>query len=279
MANFPLPFAVIDGELLPAEQAGFPVGNQSLVDALGIYETILMENGRFFQYGWHLRRLGESAAILGFDLPAALEEIGQWGRLLMARATAGNGLLRIVAYGGDGSYPATCGLYARPLIHWPAESYQQGVRVTIHEGERFLPLAKSTNCLAQAQARRKARQVGAYDGLIVDRHGHITEGSNCNLLAIREGRLLRPLAGTALEGVTENITAQLAERLGIPVVRTALARSEVGSWEEAFITSTTRRIMPVRQVDDVLLPAAPGSITQRLMEAYRDYEAGQGWEE
>ena len=87
---------------------------------------------------------------------------------------------------------------------------EQGVAVVTSEGERFRPLAKSTNCLAQAMARFQAHAAGAHEGLIVNRYGHITEGSTSNILAVRGGALLRPLPGTALEGVTEGITLQLA---------------------------------------------------------------------
>ena len=66
----PTPFAVINGQLLPDGQAGFPAHHQSLVDSFGIYETVKVENGRFFHLAWHLRRLGQSAGIIGLDLPA-----------------------------------------------------------------------------------------------------------------------------------------------------------------------------------------------------------------
>lgn len=279
MATQPTPYVLVNGQLLPAEQAGFPVYHQSLVDSFGIYETVKVENGRFFHLNWHLRRLGRSAEILGLDLPVSPAEIGQWGRRLMATTSDGTGLLRIVAYGGDGVHPAVCGLYVKPPIQWPTEAYEQGAWVIASQGERTQPLAKSTNCLAQTLARFQARRAGAFEGLLVDRHGHMTEGSTSNVMVVRTGELLRPLAGTALEGVTEGIAVQLAGELGIAVRHTTLPLDEVSCWEEAFITSTTRRLIPIRQVDGVMLPASPGPVTHRLMAAYRAYEAQQGWED
>ena len=166
----------------------------------------------------------------------------------------------------------------KPQPRLPAEIFEQGVRVVTSEGERFRPLAKSTNCLAQAMARFKAHRLGAHEGLIVDRFGHITEGSTSNLLVSRDGEILRPLPGTALEGVTEGIVLELAGQLGIPVRSTPLPLTEVSTWTEAVITSSNRRIIPVRQIDDMVVAASPGPITRRLMEAFRRYEAMQGWE-
>ncbi len=278
MDNSPTLYAMLNGELLPADRAGFHVANQSLVDSFGIYETVKLEGGRFFHLDWHLRRLGESAHILNLELPASLEEIGDWCRRLAA-TSSGFGLLRIVSYGSDGVHGPQCGIYMKPQPKLAPALFDPGVWLVSSDGERTWPLAKSTNCLAQALARFKAQSLGAYEGLIVDRHGHITEGSTCNLLVVRDGVLLRPLEGTALEGVTENITVELAMAAGIPVQRVALPLAKLASWDEAFITSTNRRIMPVRQIDDTPLRTSPGPVTKQLMAAFGDYEKTRGWGE
>lgn len=279
MTNTPTPFAILNGDLLLASQAGFPAHHQSLVDSFGIYETVLVHNGRFFHLDRHLNRLGRSAEILALDLPAPLEEIGHWARRLAATMQTACGLLRIVAYGSDGVHGPVCGLYVKPCPQHKSAVFEQGVAAVTSTGERFQPLAKSTNCLAQALARSKAHAAGAHEGLIVDRHGHITEGSTSNLLAVRGGALLRPLAGSALEGVTEGVMLQLAAELSIPVQLTALPLADISTWDEAFITSTNRRIIPLRQIDDVALLASPGPITRQLMGAFRAYETSHGWED
>lgn len=279
MTTPPTPYAILNGDLLPASRAGFPAHHQSLVDSFGIYETVLVQEGRFFHLERHLNRLGQSAEILALDLPAPLEEIGQWARRLAATMQSPCGLLRFVAYGSDGVHGPVCGLYIKPCPQHQPVIFQQGVAAVTSEGERFRPLAKSTNCLAQAMARFKAQAAGAHEGLIVDRQGHITEGSTSNLLAVAGGVVLRPLAGSALEGVTEGVTLQLAAELGIPMQLAPLPLAEVSTWDEAFITSTNRRIFPLRQIDDIALPASPGPITRRLMAAFSAYEASQGWED
>ena len=279
MTTLPTSFAILNGDLLPAGQAGFPIASQSLVDAFGIYETILVERGRFFHLARHMQRLAQSAQLLAMDLPAPIDEITGWVRRLAATMQTECGLLRVVAYGGDGVHGAVCGLYVKPCPQHKPAMHQQGVAVVTSEGERFRPLAKSNNCLAQAMARFKAHAAGAHEGLIVDRYGHITEGATSNVLAVRGGALLRPLHGTALEGITEGVTLELAAELGIPVQFVTLPLAEVATWDEAFLTSTNRRVMPIRCVDDVVLPASPGPVTSGLMTAFRAYEAAQGWED
>jgi branched-chain amino acid aminotransferase len=78
--------------------------------------------------------------------------------------------------------------------------------------------------------------------------------------------------------VTEGIVLELAGRLGIPVRTTAFSLSEVSTWDEAIITSSNRRIVPIRRIDNTSLPASPGPLTRRLMEAFLAYEHANGWE-
>jgi len=279
MANNPTPYAILNGNLLPAAEAGFPVHHQSLVDAFGIYESVKVKGGRFFHLNHHLQRLAQSSGILGVDLPASLDEIKNWARALMATAEGGNGMLRIVIYGNDGKHEAVCGLYVKPWPTYGPKYYQQGVAVITFEGERTRPLAKSTNCLAQTLARKQAQRQGAHEALLVNRHGHVTEGTTSNLLVVKGGELLRPLSGSALEGVTENVIAQLAAGLELTVRRSALPRADIAGWDEAFVTSTHRHLIPIRQVDDSALPACPGPITGQLMAAFAGYDRTQGWED
>ena len=137
MDNSPTSYAILNGELLPADRAGFNVANQSLVDSFGIYETIKLEEGRFFHLDWHLRRLGDSARILNLDLPASLEEIGDWCRQLAGTST-GFGLLRIVAYGSDGVHGPQCGIYMKPQPKLAGALFDPGVWLVSKRGRAHL---------------------------------------------------------------------------------------------------------------------------------------------
>ena len=107
------------------------------MDSFGIYETIKLEDGRFFHLDWHLQRLGHSARILDLELPASLEEIGEWCRKL-ADSSSGFGLLRIVAYGSDGVHGPECAIYMKPQPQLAAALFDPGVWLVTSEGERIL---------------------------------------------------------------------------------------------------------------------------------------------
>lgn len=267
------PTIIHNGAAIPAAQATLPVYTPSLVGALGVYETILALDGRIIALDEHLQRLQQSAAGAALTLAASPDDLRQWCvQLLQANETTG--LLRLLAM-DLGRPEADVFLYEMPYTPFPPEAYDQGVPVIIYHGERALPLVKSFNTLVPGLARKAALAANAHDALLVDRDGNITEGSNCNIFAVIDGQLVAPPPGAALEGTVANRTLTLAAQLGMTVQRRPLPLAELPRWQEAFLTSTRRRILPINRVADHRLGPA-GPVTRRLLAAYWQWEAAQG---
>jgi branched-subunit amino acid aminotransferase/4-amino-4-deoxychorismate lyase len=81
-----------------------------------------------------------------------------------------------------------------------------------------------------------------------------------------------PPAHEVLSGVTRDLVVRLAAREGIPVSEAPLALDSVTRWQECFITSTSRHVMPVISVDsETVGNGRPGTISQRLHALFEDY--------
>jgi len=87
-----------------------------------------------------------------------------------------------------------------------------------------------------------------------------------------DGVLVAPPVGAILEGTVATRALELAQSLGIPVERRAMPLAEVPVWDEAFLTSTRRGVLPVNMVGEQVI-GEPGPITNRLMNAYWAWEA------
>ncbi|NOX62118.1 MAG: hypothetical protein GXP42_09275 [Chloroflexi bacterium] len=258
-----------NGEFIAREQAVMPVYAPALVGALGVYETILARRGRYIALEEHLTRLFASASGAKLNLDVDIAQLKQWCYLLLA-ANHPEGLVRVLVM--DLGHPAA-DIFLYQMTYEPpsAEDYVRGTRVILYHGERALPPVKSFNTLVPGLARKAAREAGAHDALLVDRNGYITEGSNCNVFAVMDGTLFAPPSDMILEGTVMNRVIRLAEELAIPFQRRLLALSEVPQWQEAFLTSTRRGVLPIRQVGEHKL-GEPGPITRRLREAYLAWE-------
>lgn len=264
------PVLIHNGDFIDPAAATLPIYTPALVGALGVYETILALNGRYIDLDEHLQRLQASARGAELNLAVSLTTVRDWCYRLLA-ANAPEGHVRLLAL-DVGNPTADIFLYQKPYIPLPAEAYTEGVSVIIYHGERALPQIKSFNTLVPGLARKAALAAGAHDALLVDRDGNITEGSNCNVFAVIAGVLVAPPPGVVLEGTVMARTLTLAAELGIPVQRRPLPLSEMPQWQEAFLTSTSRRILPIRRVGEHSLGSI-GPITRRLLDAYRQWEA------
>ncbi len=269
------PHILHNGRFIGPEAAVIPVFASALTGALGVYETILARKGRLMALSEHLERMEESARGAQIVLPVEREQLAAWCRQVVT-ANAPDGLLRVLALDLGGP---TADVFIYEMAYTapsPAE-YEEGVAVAVYHGERAMPQVKSLNTLVPGLARKAAQAAGVHDALLVDRFGCVTEGSNCNVFVVMAGTLLAPPPGTILEGTVMTRVIRLAAELAIPFRRRPLLLADLPLWDEAFLTSTRRGVLPIHRVGEHVL-GRPGPITQKLLAAYRAWEAA-AWEQ
>jgi len=162
-----------------------------------------------------------------------------------------------------------------PLTLLLREVYEKGVRVQTTELQRESPRLKSTAFIGASDSERQhiARE-GIFEALLV-KDEKILEGMTSNFFYVLQvGNL--PYIGTAAEeillGVTRQTVIDAARGRGLEVKSQPLKRDQVAAVDEAFITSSSRGIVPVIQIDDVSVgQGSPGPITKELIAAYDAY--------
>ena len=153
------------------------------------------------------------AAAIELELPADLPTIATWTHEAVAANGCQDALIWLFALGPT--------VHAGPEVFiWPEsprtfapEMFTQGVGAVSYHGERALPHAKSLNTLVNHLARVRALQAGEHEGLLVNRHGCVTEGSSSNLFVVQAGTLVTPPVEDVLAGVTQEEVLKLAARL------------------------------------------------------------------
>ncbi|MCS7312215.1 MAG: aminotransferase class IV, partial [Acidobacteria bacterium] len=108
------------------------------------------------------------------------------------------------------------------------------------------------------------------EGIALDVHGFVSEGSGENLFLVYKGALYTPtLASSILFGITRDSVITLARDLNIPVVETWIPREMLYIADEVFLTGTAAEITPVRSIDDIVIGRGePGEVTRRLQDAF-----------
>ncbi|MGC8780279.1 MAG: aminotransferase class IV, partial [Anaerolineae bacterium] len=216
-----------------------------------------------------------SADLLGLRLPADFATLERWIADVLRANAATEATLRLFVVGGDEDGDGVIFIWPQPPARFPERFYTAGATAITFEGERYLPQAKSLNTLVTYLARRQAQALGAHEALL-HHAGHLTEGSNSNLFAVIRGEILTPPADRVLAGVTRDLLMELAGREGLPIRETPLALADRPRWDECFITSTSRHVMPITAVDGRPVgDGRVGPLTQRLAAIFEEYFRAQ----
>jgi branched-subunit amino acid aminotransferase/4-amino-4-deoxychorismate lyase len=268
----PAPSTVwLDGKLLDAEHATVSVFDHGLTVGDGVFETLRAYGGRPFAVRRHLQRLAASAAGLGLPVPhpdvlsTAMDDV-----------LAANGLteaaVRVTVTGGAGPLSSTRGtggptvvVVAAPLPDWPATADVAVVPWPRNDRGALAGL-KTTSYGENVVALAWALERGAHEALFANLAGNLCEGTATNVFVGVGGRLLTPpLSAGCLAGVTRALVIESCE-----VSEEDLPVGELAGVDEAFLTSTTREVQPIRAVDGAALPTAPGPLAQAAAAALRD---------
>lgn len=280
-----VPVAVnIDGRMHGRDDARVSVFDHGFLFGEGVYEVLRTYGQRPFLFPEHMQRLRASAARLALECPLSDEAMLDRVRETVAAAHLdGDAYVRILLTRGVGEIvydPAACPtptvvIIVKPHVEPPATARAHGVRVALATVVRNLPgsvdpAIKSNNLLNNALAMQQAYREGAFEALMKNHRGELCECAQSNIFFVREGRVLTPpIDAGLLVGVTRGFVLQLAATLRVPAEERVLREEDLASMSEAFLTSTTREIVPVVQIGPYVIGRGmPGPITGRLVDAF-----------
>lgn len=264
----------VNGEYLPAEQASLGLNDLGLVRGYGVFEVLRTYGARPFGLRAHLERLQKSAAQIDLALPWSLDEIEKTVEATLAHNNPTDVTIRIIVTGGTSSSflipedrPSLLVMLA-PIKPYAEQLYQKGAALITVDYPRFMPTVKSLNYVTAIMGQRKARSAGAIEALYCNAQGLITECTTSNFFILRGDRLITPVVDV-LPGITRAAVLELAGDL-FQIVERPIYRNELAMVDEAFITSTTKEIMPIVRIDEqVIGDGCAGQCTQRLLQLFR----------
>ncbi len=251
----------------------------------GVYESLRAYGGKFLLLSQHLHRLARSADAIGLALPLTERD---WPALLhdcLAHNRLADAMVRITVSRGPGDIgldPALCPkptlvITARPFRPYPEQLFDEGVSLAIVRTRRTANDAipshvKSLNFLNNILAKREASAAGAFDALMLNVDGHLTECTTSNLFFVEGNRLCTPsLDCGLLEGVTRGLVLSLACEQGLAVEEDRYPAARLAAAAECFLTNTSMEIMPVTTLDGAPVGTGrPGPLTQRLRRLFQD---------
>ena len=282
--------ACLNGEIMPVEEAKVSVWDRGFVFGDSVYEVFRMYRGRCWLEAEHLARLKRSLGELDF----APHDLGR----LMDRAYAtirasgieeGNTLCADHARCGTRSHvfpqppvPPTEVIIVRPYDDEPtARLRETGVPMISHPDLRWKRCdIKSTNLLANVLAIETARRSGAFEAVLINAQGFVTEATHTSLLWVRKGRLEgTPEGHEILPGMTRQLVLRLTGSLDIPFQNVHVTLDELKSADELILVATTTEVVSVIELDGAPIgKGTPGPVALRASIGLMKRQSRTGWQ-
>ena len=255
-------FIWYDGRLVPWRDAKLHVLTHGLHYASCVFEGERVYNGTVFRLEDHNARLINSAKILGFEIPASMDDLAKATQEVITSNRIVDGYVRPVAWRGA----EQMGVSAQDnKIHlalacwdWPAyfspEARAKGIRMLWSRWARPAPHTAPVHAKASGlymictMAKHEAEAQACDDALMLDWRGRLAEGTGANLFLAINGELHTPIPDCFLNGITRQTVIGLARQRGIKVVERAIMPEELATADEMFLTGSAAEVTPVGEI-------------------------------
>jgi len=263
----------VNGQWVHPQDALIPVNDVAVLRGYSAFESLRTYDRRPFHMDEHLSRLYRSLQALSLDIAFKLDFVDDIVKTIIERNSYKHASIRILVTGGisdDGIYPsgqATLAVLITELGERDIQLFERGIKVITTRLQRNIPEAKTSSYATAIRALKEAAQCGAADALYVNGQDQVLEGTRSNFFIFLGDTLVTPQTGV-LQGVTRNVVLDIAKH-HFKIEERPISLSELALADEAFVTSSSKEITPVIQVDDqVIGNGEVGSRTYKLEQLF-----------
>lgn len=234
-----------DGHLEPIKN----YTNDSLDRGRIIYEVIRVINNVPLFYEDHLKRLESSFRLMKKPFSYSYDKIKEYLTKLIEANKIENGNIKLTFD------IKTDTMKVFSIKHnYPNENlYKTGVKTILFHGERTNPNAKVVDSSFREKVTEEINKASAFEAILVNNSGFITEGSKSNIFLIKEDKLYTSPLEDVLPGVTRGRIINLAKSLGIKVEEKNINYKDIENFDAMFISGTSPKILPISSVDNIQL--------------------------
>lgn len=272
--------AYVNGEYMPLEQAAIPIEDRGFQFADGVYEVLATYGGKPYALSEHMQRLERSLEALRIPYELIQDHLVE----KMEYGVSACGFEEVLVYiqvtrgvaPRHHEFPQpipvpTVVMTFKKLKRLPEVLYDGGVQVVSALDMRWGRCdIKSISLLANVLAKQTAHEKGAFEALLVDSRGRVTEGSSTSAFCVRKGTLYTAPEGPhILPSITRKILIAIAGSMGLPVCQEFSSLTQFKEADEVLLAGTTTEAIGVVEIDGTLIGGGrPGPITRKLRAAF-----------
>jgi branched-subunit amino acid aminotransferase/4-amino-4-deoxychorismate lyase len=265
----------INGEIIPGQQANIGINDLGLLRGYAIFDFCRTAHGKPFLLEQHLLRFRKSAALMELPLQYSDDEITKSVYITLKKSNLSEAGIRLLLTGGytpDSMtvIEPTFLITVEPISIVPIGIMQTGVKLMSYEYLRETPEIKSTNYAMALRLRHMQQQQQAYD-ILYHHNGQILELTRSNFFIVNGQTVVTP-SSQILKGITRKTVLALAGTQ-YKIEEREIKWTELQEADEAFLTGTNKKIIPVTRVDDIIIGTGkPGVVTQNICNLFLEFE-------
>lgn len=263
----------VDGHWVHPNEACISVNDVAVLRGYSAFESLRTYNRRPFHLEEHLKRLYRSAQLMDLEIPYSQDFVTEIIQAVIERNSYIHAAIRIFVTGGESedtilpTGKSVLAVLITPLPERNMERFAKGYKLITTNLQRLLPEAKTSTYISAIRALKEAQRRDANDALFVSEQGHVQECTRSNFFIFHSDILVTPATGVLI-GVTRNAVLELA-RGRFAVEERPILLEELRYADEAFVTSSSKEITPVVQIDDLIIgDGKPGPRTTALEQAF-----------
>lgn len=269
----------LNGDYLPLADAKISVLDRGFLFGDGVYEVIPAYAGRLFRFEDHIVRLNNSLREIRLDLHKSAAE---WQAIFQPMLDSGKDeyiylqITRGCAPKRDHGFPEQVvpTVFAMCSEIKPFPGRVSGVKAVTLDDTRWQKChVKATALLAHLLLRQEALDQDCAEAILV-RNGYVTEGAASNLFAVIDDELITPPnSNEILPGITRDVILELAKANAMPCKEDIIAVEALQNASEIWVTSSTREIVPVIELDGAVVgQGRPGPVFHKMNQLLQAYK-------
>mgnify|MGYP000418369532 FL=1 len=258
MANI----SYVNGLYCNIQEAKININDRGYHFGDAVYEVILYNNGIFYDYDGHIKRLFNSLKLINikFHLSAQQLKIIIKNLFRLNRVNFGSIYIQVSRGVADRNH-SYFGLNSKPILTMIVSKKKnnisddiKGVKaITMVDNRWSRPDIKTTQLLPNVLAKTYANKKNAYEGIFIDHEGYVTEGSSSNIWIINKNNeiLTREIDGKILSGITRKTISQFAKNNNFKMLEKKFTKDEMLNSREVFLTSASSFVTPIIEIDNI----------------------------
>ena len=249
-------FAFINSEFIEEKKASLHISDLAIQRGYGVFDYCRTDDRVPIHLEDHIDRFLRSADIMQLQLPVSRESLVEIIHELIRKNEISQSGIRMLLTGGysPDSYEViqpNLIVLQHPLVPFARGTFEKGIKIITHEYVREFPHAKTINYSMGIWLQRKIKEQGAAD-VLYHQQGDVSEFPRANFFIVTKDDVIVTPKRNVLLGITRKKILELSPK-GFSIEEGVVTLADIRAAKEAFMTNTTKRVLPIVQVDNIMI--------------------------